>query len=97
MQGFDLRKRSFFLVSERQLRLNGLNPLLVGLESGGTRGSFHPSDLRRSRSSRLSLAVQATGLTADARTQGPYRGRDGAAVSRPPLSTGVLAMSQEVA
>ncbi len=38
-----------FVLSDRQLCLNGLNPLLVGLESGGARGSSNPSDLWLSR------------------------------------------------
>ena len=79
-----------FWVPERQLCLNGLDPPLVGLESGGARGIPSPSDLRRSRRASLSLAVGATVLRADATAQGPYRGRDDAVASSPAVSAGRL-------
>jgi hypothetical protein len=75
-------------VPDRQLCLNGLNPLLVGLESGDARGSSNPSDLRWSRCSRLPLVVRVTALALDTKIQGSYRGRDGAPASRSWLSTG---------
>lgn len=77
-----------FWVSERQLRLNGPNPLLVSLGSGGARGSSNPSDLRWSGWSRSLPASGTTALRLDVKIQGPDRGRDDADVSAPAVSPG---------